>query len=134
MSKHRVIYFLLPVASSVNPSFHSDSSESEHLSMDWLFFLLGAVAVLGINCFFWSSGREDLVSPFNLLLVLVCSLGLAICFLMHDSGSETHSKKNRIESSCEFPLEQKCLHALFFVSRDYPAGNQFQIAKQENGL
>lgn len=104
------------------------------LSMDWLFFLLGAVAVVGINCFFWSSGREDLVSPFNFLLVLVCFLGLAICFLMHGSGSETHSKKNSIESSCKFPPEQKCPHALFFVSRDYTAGNQFQIAKQENEL
>lgn len=104
------------------------------LNMDWLFFFLGAVAVMGINCFFWSSGREDLVSPFNFLLVLVCFLGLAICFLMHDSGSEIHSKKNSIESSCKFPPEQKCPHALFFVSRDYPAGNQFQIAKQENEL
>lgn len=100
----------------------------------WLYFLLGSLVVLAINFFFLSSGREDLVSPFNFLLVLICFLGLPICFLMRDPGSETHSKKNSIESSCKFPPEQKCPHALFFVSRDYPAGNQFQIAKQENEL
>lgn len=41
------------------------------VGMDWFYFLLGAFLVLGINCFFWSSGRDDLTSPFNLLLVLI---------------------------------------------------------------
>ena len=97
-------------------------------------FLLGAFLVLGINCFFWSSGRDDLTSPFNLLLVLICLFGLAICCLKHGSCSETQSKKNSIESSCKFPPEQKYPHALIFVSRVYPAGNQFQTANRENEL
>ena len=104
------------------------------VGMDWFYFLLGAFLVLGINCFFWSSGRDDLTSPFNLLLVLICLFGLAICCLKHGSCSETQSKKNSIESSCKFPPEQKYPHALIFVSRVYPAGNQFQTANRENEL
>ena len=49
------------------------------VGMDWFYFLLGAFLVLGINCFFWSSGRDDLTSPFNLLLVLICLFGLVSC-------------------------------------------------------
>ena len=101
---------------------------------DGLDFVLGGVLVVGIYCLFWSSGRDDLTSPFNLLLVLICLFGLAICCLKHGSCSETQSKKNSIESSCKFPPEQKYPHALIFVSRVYPAGNQFQTANRENEL
>lgn len=78
--------------------------------MDWFYFLLGIIVALAINFFFMSTGKDYLISPFSILLVLICIFGLAICSLIETFDSETPAKKNDNESSCRFQLEQKHLY------------------------